>query len=362
MNRTGSKNPRARQRLLFVISLLVLAGGAQSACAQSAVAATGGAEEGLSFRSGSNTLRGLLTLPEGVGPFPAIVLVSGSGDPSTGIRDGVASPLHVEHARMLVRDGYAILRYDPPGVGGSTGMPGFESLESRVEEAMGALRALQSHPAVRADRIGFLANSQGAWVIQMAAAKYPRDVAFIITLSGSGVSVAEQQVYGIEMQSRAGGLTEEDVGKAVAFGRLLVDWQLDRPMFRDAEPGDASRPAEGVLRRFRDLVYEPRGRDAAAAFGEGLAILREAEDETWARYLYLRMVVAQLETIPPEQVSLLKREAEKSLRTDPKDFLVDVHCPVLAFLSTRPDGSLFIGPLENLHVDGVFFHRRQVCH
>ena len=309
-----------------MIALLLLTTGVESA-----VSATSGTEEVVSFQSGANALRGVLTLSEGAGPFPAVVLISGSGDPSTGIRDGVPGNIHVEHAQRLARDGYAVLRYDPPGVGGSTGVPGFESLESRAEEAMSALHWLQSHRAVQANSIGLLANSQGAWVIQMAAARYPRDVAFIITLSGSGVSVAEQQVYGIEMQSRAGGLSEEEVRKAVAFGRLLIDWQLASAMFKDVVTTDVARSADGVLRRFMQLVYEPGNESSAEAFKKGLAILRAATGEPWARYLYLGMVVPQLEAIPPDQVPLLKKEAEKSLRVDPKDFLVNVRCPLLAF-------------------------------
>jgi hypothetical protein len=285
----------------------------------------------VSFPSGADRLQGILTLPGGAGPFPAIVLVSGSVDEVTGQRDGVSSPIHVEHAHRLVRDGYAVLRYDPPGVGRSSGSGGFESLESRAEEAIAALRYLQSQRSIQERQIGLLANSQGAWVIQMAAARYPREVAFIITLSGAGVSVAEQQVYGVEAQSRAGGLSEEDVHRAVAFCRLLIDWQLASPLFADVNRAEVARLGEGPWKRFMQLVYAEAGVSPAEGFATGLALLREVMNEPWARYLYLGMVVAQLERIPVDLVLLVRKQAEASLRTDPKEFLVNVRCPVLAF-------------------------------
>jgi pimeloyl-ACP methyl ester carboxylesterase len=288
-------------------------------------------EQEVTFPSGAMRLQGILTLPGGAGPFPAIVLVSGSVDATTGLRDGASSPIHVEHARRLVRDGYAVLRYDPPGVGRSSGTSGYDSLDSRVEEAMAALRYLSSHRSIENRRIGLLANSQGAWVIQMAAARYPGDVSFIITLSGAGVSVAEQQVYGIEMQSRAGGLSEEDVRRAVTFGRLLIDWQLTSSLFEDVNRAEVARLGGGPLARFMQLVYAKGNVSPAEGLATGLALLREVTNEPWAKYLYLAMVVSQMERIPVDQIAIVRKEAEASLRTDPKEFLVNVRCPVLAF-------------------------------
>jgi pimeloyl-ACP methyl ester carboxylesterase len=90
----------------------------------------------------------------------------------------------------MARKGFAALRYDPPGVGRSTGELGFEPLTPRAEEAITAVHFLQSRAEIRPDRVGLWCISQGSWVIGMAAAEYPDDVAFIIPVSGSGVSAA----------------------------------------------------------------------------------------------------------------------------------------------------------------------------
>jgi len=322
------------KNICLSISLLLIL---TTACAGSAPSPTPTSsrpwiEEEVTFTFGPNELYGVLTLPTSEGPYPAIVIVSGSVNPSTGARDGVSAQYHIDHARKMVLNGFAVLRYDPPGVGQSTGERGFESLDSRTEEAVAALQYLQSRPEIRPDRVGLCADSQGAWVIAMAAAAFPQDVAFIISVSGSGVSVAEQQVYSIEAQSKAAGMSEEDITRAVLFGRMLIDWQLSSPIYRQANTADAQALGDGPWTGFMALVYEPGDITPAEGLRQGIEILKSIQDEPWAKFLYLKQVyIPQLESIPPEQVAALKAIAGQTLLNDPKEYLTRVHCPVLAF-------------------------------
>lgn len=322
------------KNICLSISLLLIL---TTACAGSAPSPTPTSsrpwiEEEVTFTFGPNELYGVLTLPTSEGPYPAIVIVSGSVNPSTGARDGVSAQYHIDHARKMVLNGFAVLRYDPPGVGQSTGERGFESLDSRTEEAVAALQYLQSRPEIRPDRVGLWADSQGAWVIAMAAAAFPQDVAFIISVSGSGVSVAEQQVYSIEAQSKAAGMSEEDITRAVLFGRMLIDWQLSSPIYRQANTADAQALGDGPWTGFMALVYEPGDITPAEGLRQGIEILKSIQDEPWAKFLYLKQVyIPQLESIPPEQVAALKAIAGQTLLNDPKEYLTRVHCPVLAF-------------------------------
>ncbi len=289
-------------------------------------------EKEITFTSGPDELFGILTLPTSTGPYPAIVIVSGSENPYTGLRDGASSQLHVVHARTLVLDGFAVLRYDPPGVGRSTGDHRVKSLDKRAEEAIAAVKYLQTHADIQPDRIGLWADSQGGWVISMAAAEAPQEVAFIISVSGSGVSVAEVQVYGVEAQTRATGVSEEDITKAVLFSRLLIDWQLSNPIYREVNEADAQRLGDGPWNNFIQLVYEPGSITPTEGLQAGIKILESIQDEPWAKSLYLRtLVLPQLRSISPDQLQALKAAADQSLLVDPKDFLPKVHCPVLAF-------------------------------
>jgi pimeloyl-ACP methyl ester carboxylesterase len=220
----------------------------------------------------------------------------------------------------------------PPGVGRSTGEPGFESLDSRTEEVVAALRYLQSRSDIRPDRVGLFGSSQGAWVISMAAAAFPQDVAFLIAVSGSGVSVAEQQVYSIQAQSQAAGMPEDDVARAVLCGRLLIDWQLIEPIYREINEAEAQALGDGPWNRFLTLVYDPGDITPGEGLEQGIEVLRSIQDEPWARFLYLKEgYLPQLESIPPEQVMALKAIVGQSLLNNPEDYMNRVRCPMLAF-------------------------------
>ena len=292
-------------------------------------------EEEVTFSFGADELYGVLTLPPGEGPHPAIVLVSGSGGPD-GDRAGATSRTFVDHSHRLALDGFAALRYDPPGVGRSTGDVGLPSLEARVEETVAALSLLRSSPMVDADRVGLLGFSQGPWVMAMTAVRHPDDVAFLISVVGSGQSVARQQVHGIEAQSRAAGLAEDDVTRAVLFGRLLIDWQLIDPMFREENEADALALGDGPWTGLMDLVYDSGDQDPVAGLGIGIEIMRSVQDEPWAGALYLReLYIPQFESIPSdittEQLAAIQAVTDHNLRVDPGEFLTEVQTPMLAF-------------------------------
>jgi len=98
-----------------------------------------------------------LTRPSGRGPFPAVVLLHGCG--------GV-SPQLGRWARWLADRGYAALVVDSFGPRQVAGdclpeTPDDIPVTARFDDAMGALRWLQSQPFIRPDRIAALGFSQG---------------------------------------------------------------------------------------------------------------------------------------------------------------------------------------------------------
>jgi pimeloyl-ACP methyl ester carboxylesterase len=331
--RIDEGRPAVNKRICAImLALLILA----TACAGSTPTPTPASsrpwtEEEVTFSFGPNDLYGILTLPTGEGPYPAIVIVTGAADISTRVRGGVSARAHIDHARKMALRGFAVLRYDPPGVGRSGGEAGVESLDMRTEEALAPLHYLQSRPDIRPDGVGLWGMSQGGWVIAMAAAAFPQDVAFIISVSGSGVSVAEQQVYSIEAQSRAAGMSEEEIAKAVLFGRGLIDWQLVDPLYQSVNEAAAQALGDGPWTRFMALVYEPGAITPAEGLEQGIEILQSIQDEPWAEFLYLKeLYLPLLRSIPPEQVVAVKALVGPSLLEDPKQSLPGVRCPVLA--------------------------------
>jgi predicted acyl esterase len=70
--------------------------------------------------AGHNQLAGTLSVPKGAGPFPAVILISGTGH-NTRDEDVWGHKVFLVLADALSRAGIAVLRYDKRGVGGSTG-------------------------------------------------------------------------------------------------------------------------------------------------------------------------------------------------------------------------------------------------
>jgi dienelactone hydrolase len=131
--------------------------------------------------------------PPGPGPFPAVVIGHGAGPVTTA--DGAA------YVPFLVERGFAVLRYDKRGVGGSTGTYRGVSAgnsESQVAELAGDMAAavafLASRPDVDARRMGLMGTSQAGWVMVAAAAR-SHQVRFVIAVSGSVLPVGLNIYY-----------------------------------------------------------------------------------------------------------------------------------------------------------------------
>ncbi len=142
-------------------------------------------QEEVTFKSGDVTLAGTLTVPEGKGPFAAVVLISGSGPQDRDESIGAMKPLGMV-ADALTRAGMAVLRYDDRGVGGSGGDI-YATLEETTADASAALVYLKGRAEVNYDQMGVLGHSEGGIVAAALGANDP-NLDFIIVMAGPAVS------------------------------------------------------------------------------------------------------------------------------------------------------------------------------
>lgn len=129
-------------------------------------------------------LAGTLTLPEGEGPFPGVVLVSGSGQQNRDEELMGHKPFAVI-ADYLTRRGIAVLRYDDRGVGGSAGDAQNATSLDNSYDAEAALDYLLKRPEV--SKAGILGHSEGGAIAYMLGARRQDDIAFIISFAGPTV-------------------------------------------------------------------------------------------------------------------------------------------------------------------------------
>ncbi|MHB9027546.1 MAG: alpha/beta hydrolase family protein [Candidatus Latescibacterota bacterium] len=281
-----------------------------------AFAQTGAArEEQVTFRNGDVTLAGMLALPKGPGPYPAVALLSGDGQQD---RDWTFGKLKMgkQISDRLVARGVAVLRIDDRGAGGSGG--GSETratFRDRCGDARAALRLLKSRPEI--GKAGLCGHSGGAIIAGMTAAQDTSDVDFIVIISGPFITGEE----------------------------VLLDQARTMPGIYRApstqSDSEATREGQRIIRL------------AAAAIrtGAGLDSVRAA----WDRILF-----KQLGAMPKERMAEYLKEfgSEEKLRAQVvrdrmeeyespsgKDFLVHdpaedmrkVACPLLVFFGDKDE-------------------------
>jgi dienelactone hydrolase len=168
----------------------------------------GAREEAVHFVSGKVTLAGTLVLPQGSRRHPAVVLFHGSGPQE---RD-------LFTARWFADQGVAALAYDKRGVGESSGDFRAVPFMELCDDGLAGIAFLKSRKEIDAKRIGVWGLSQGGWLGPLAASR-STDVAFVIAVSGPGVSPGEQMIVYYANELRAQGVPESDVREASAVRR-----------------------------------------------------------------------------------------------------------------------------------------------
>ena len=170
-------------------------------------------EETVYFANGDVALAGTLVLPEGSQPHPAVVLVHGSGPQK---RD-------LSTARWFAAEGIATLAYDKRGVGESGGDFRKVPFMELCGDGLGAIKYLKSRKEIDAKRIGVWGLSQGGWLGPLAASR-SADVAFVIAVSGPGVSPGEQMIVYYANELREQGVDEGDVREASTVRRDIWNY------------------------------------------------------------------------------------------------------------------------------------------
>ncbi|HEY6352231.1 MAG TPA: alpha/beta fold hydrolase [Candidatus Angelobacter sp.] len=165
-------------------------------------------EEAVRFASGKVNLAGTLVLPESPGAHPAVVLFHGSGPQA---RD-------LFTARWFASQGVAALAYDKRGVGESTGDFRAIPFMELCDDGLAAIGYLKSRKEIDPKQIGVWGLSQGGWLGPLAASR-SAEVAFVIAVSGPGVSPGEQMIVYYANDLRRQGVPEGDVREASAVRR-----------------------------------------------------------------------------------------------------------------------------------------------
>lgn len=134
------------------------------------------------------TLGGMLFQPDGEGPFPAAVMIHGSG---TSRRDNA---WYLSVADYLRRNGVAVLLPDKRGSESSGGDWETASFQDLATDTIAAIRFLKEEHGDVVSEIGVIGFSQGGSIAPIVANQTDQ-IAFVVNIVGSAMPFHELLVY-----------------------------------------------------------------------------------------------------------------------------------------------------------------------
>ena len=161
--------------------------------------------EEVGFQNGAVSLAGTLTIPPGTGPFPAVLLISGSGLQDRDETVFGHKPFWVL-ADHLSRAGIAVLRVDDPGIGESTPHPEPPTTADFATDVEAGVAFLKQDDRIGA--IGLIGHSEGGLVASIVASRRD-DIDFVVLMAGPGVPGAELLLKQNERIFDAMGIADE---------------------------------------------------------------------------------------------------------------------------------------------------------
>ncbi|MGH9874827.1 MAG: alpha/beta hydrolase family protein [Pyrinomonadaceae bacterium] len=177
-------------------------------------------EEDVSYENNQDQVKlaATLTLPPGNGPFPAVILITGSGAQDRNESILGHQPFLVL-ADYLTRRGIAVLRADDRGMGGTSKGGRNDTTENYAGDALAGVEFLKTRKEINAKQIGLIGHSEGGMAAPMAATR-SNDVAFIVLMAGPGISggtLLRKQIGLI-----AAAECEKEVARAMEEGQQLM--------------------------------------------------------------------------------------------------------------------------------------------
>jgi pimeloyl-ACP methyl ester carboxylesterase len=255
-------------------------------------------------------LAATLTLPRGAGPFPAVLLITGSGPQDRDESICGHKPFLVL-ADYMTRRGVAVLRADDRGVGQSTGNFATATSADFAEDARAGIEYLKQRKDVNPRQIGLMGHSEGGLIAPMLAAK-SKDIAYIIMLAGQGLT-GEEVLYrqGQQILKAQGASAQELENQRDLQSRLFALLKTEK------DPEVLKRAVRTIIDEAVAKLPDEKKKETAA-HKAGVQAQIQMMKSPWLRYF---------------------------IAYDPRPALREVRCPVLALVGSK---DLQVEPESNL--------------
>lgn len=240
-------------------------------------------------------LAGMLFVPEGSGPFPAVVFAHGSAPSFRGNR------IILTEAKHLLDNGIVVLVPDKRGAGGSEGDWETASFDALGTDAVAAVDYLLARDDLSISYVGIIGASQGGHISPLIASQ-SNEIDFIVNLSGASVPIQETLLYEEKQNLRQIGflpvvadllaypsawsireVRQKTFWDAIGDFDPLPYWQeLDVPALVLFGLEDTNVPVLESEARLKELnnshitvkVYEGSGHNLETPLGQGNSVVR----------------------------------------------------------------------------------------
>ncbi|MET9216275.1 MULTISPECIES: alpha/beta hydrolase family protein [unclassified Nocardia] len=172
--------------------------------------------EDVTYRNGDLTIAGTLTEPEGSGPFPAMLLITGSGAQDRDEELMGHRPFHLL-ADTFTRAGYAVLRTDDRGVGGTGGNLDDATYPDLAADAAAGVAFLRARPEIDPAKVGLFGHSEGGYLAPLVAARPDSNVAFAVLMAGPSVVGADVLIEQNKVIMASAGAPQNEIDAQVDY-------------------------------------------------------------------------------------------------------------------------------------------------
>jgi dienelactone hydrolase len=216
-------------------------------------------ESDVTVGSGQWPLPATLDVPTGAGPFPAVVLVHGSG-PNDRDETILGNKPFRDLALGLASRGIAVLRYDkrtkvyPARL---AGMADFTVKQEVVEDALVAVNTLRAQPRIDPARVFVLGHSLGGMLIPRIAAG-DASLAGVIVMAGAARPIEQAILEQTEYLAMADGIITPEEQVQIDEAKKLVETVRTLT----PEDGKSAKPIFGAPASY---WLDLRGYDAPAS-------------------------------------------------------------------------------------------------
>ena len=246
-----------------------------------------------------------ITIPEGKGPFPAAVLITGSG-PQNRDEDIMGHKPFAVIADYLTRKGFIVLRADDRGVGKSTGDFGNATSADFANDASSGIDYLLTRAEVNKKKIGLIGHSEGGMIAPIIASQR-KDIDFIILLAGPGV-----KIINLMSEQNAAVLRSANISKEAIEAYLPLYKKMISQIVNALDTATAYKTADVLLQKWiaqsNEKLITELGMNDRKAQQTMLSTLSKQLSTPWFKYF---------------------------LAFDPQPYLQKLECKVLAINGSK---------------------------